>query len=143
MKITIEVTDEKQLALIEKLRGTMTQTEFIRRALEAGVKLAARNAQRPSVKFAQTRPEFKTLDVAAITAALKDPNLEHPVRLEISRLVTDYTNQIREHSKKNGNRLPQSLKVQTQVPIERVAFQLTAEAISNAVKAANKKAVGK
>ncbi|TAL40160.1 MAG: hypothetical protein EPN97_00600 [Alphaproteobacteria bacterium] len=145
MKFTIEITDEKQLALIEKMRGKAPAQEFVRQALVAGLKVAELNAKQQDtpVHFAGAKPEFKSLDVAAITAALKDKDPRNPVKLEVSRLVTDYTQRIRAHAKENGNRLPSQLKVNTKVAIERVAFKITAEAISSAVKQANKKAASK
>ena len=145
MKFTIEITDEKQLALIEKMRGKASAQEFVRQALVAGLHVAELNAnqQDKPVNFAATKPEFKSLDVAAITAALKDKDPKNPVKLEVNRLVGDYTQRIRAHAKANGNRLPKTLKVNTKVAIERVAFKITAETISDAVKKLNKKAAAK
>ncbi|MEZ0226791.1 MAG: hypothetical protein ACAH83_19700 [Alphaproteobacteria bacterium] len=145
MKFTIEITDEKQLAVIEQLRGKVPTQEFVQQALVAGLKVAELNAKRQDkpVSFAAAKPEFKALDVAAITAALKDKDPQNPVKLEVNRLIRDYTQRIRQHAKENGNRLPNQLKVNTKVAIERVAFKITAETISSAVKQANKKAAAK
>lgn len=145
MKFTIEITDEKQLALIEKMRGKASAQEFVRQALIAGLQVAEQNAQKQDkpITFAAAKPEFKSLDVAAITAALKDKDPQNPVKLEVSRLVGDYTQRIHAHAKANGNRLPSQLKVNTKVAIERVAFKITAETISSVVKQANKKAASK
>ena len=145
MKFNIEIKDAKQQARIEKLRGKMSPKEFIQRALEAGIKLAEQNAKTREnmIGFAPAKEEFKALDVAAITEALKGSDPQHPVRLEVSRLVKNYTEKLREHAKANGNRLPNSLKVQTRAPIEGVAFKITANAINKAVKEVNKKAAGK
>ena len=86
------------------------------------------------------KPEFKTLDVAAITEALKDKDPKNPVKLEVSRLVNDYTAQLSAHSKQNGNRLPVSLRVNANAPIEKVAFQITAEALKQATSGGQKSA---
>ena len=145
MKVTIEITDEKQIALIEKLRGKETAKEFVKQAALAGLKLAEHNVQQQAkmIKFAPTKPEFKTLDVAAITEALKDKDSKHPVKIEVSRLVNDYTKQLRDHAQKNGNRLPKQFKVNTKVAIEQVAFKITAEAINLAIKESSKKSAAK
>ncbi len=148
MKFTIEIKDPKQQARIDRLRGKMEPRDFILRALEAGINLAEQNvkARENMIKFSPAKQEFKTLDVAQVTEALKDNDPKHPVRIEVSRLVKDYTEKLRAHAKANGNRLPNSLKVQAHAPIERVAFQITAEAINKAVDKINKsskKAAGK
>lgn len=136
MQISIEITDERQLALIEKLRGKFSVEEFVQQAAQAGLKLAEQNLQQQGkpIKFSSAKPEFKALDVAAVTEALKDKDPQHPVKIEVSRLINDYTAQLRTHAQANGNRLPKTLQLTTQVPIERVAFQITAEAINGALK---------
>ena len=141
-KITIEITGEKEIARIDALRGKMAARDFILKALEAGLKLAEQQ-QADTIRFSSAKLEFKTLDVSVITEALKAKDPKNPVIIEIGRLVTAYTAELREHSKKNGNRLPTQLKVQTPAAIERVAFQITADAINKAVKAANKKVAAK
>ena len=89
----------------------------------------------PTLAFAAFQLMF-----AAITAALKEKNPKNPVTLEVSRLVGAYTAQLRDFARQNGNRLPASLRVNTKVAIEKVAFQITAEAIKHAVKNAKKQA---
>ena len=145
MPITIQITDEKQLAHIEKLRGDIPAEEFLRRVIGAGLRVAAAELEQMKsgkgrINFAATKSEFKALDVKAITEALKDKDPKHPVKIEVGRLVQNYTAQLGAHAKKNGNRLPASLKVSAQSAIEKVAFQITVEGIKNAVKQNKKSA---
>ena len=146
MKTSIEIKDDKQIELINALRGEKSAKDFVHDCFAAGLKLAdmqRRQKAKPTAKalrFENAKPEFKTLDVAAITAALKEKNPKNPVTLEVSRLVGAYTAQLRDFARQNGNRLPASLRVNTKVAIEKVAFQITAEAIKHAVKNAKKQA---
>lgn len=142
MSITIKIEDKNQLKQIEQLRGRMTAEAFAGRIVAAGLAEAERR-QIMSVtpmNFSATKPEFKTLDVAAITEALKDKDANHPVKLEVSRLVGDYSTQLSQHAKANGNKLPKALRVNAGAPIEKVAFQITMEAIKHSAATARKKA---
>lgn len=148
MRITLDIKDENQLQLIEQLRGDKSAKEFVRLAMEAGLAMAG--AQRRQLKeaeenghlirFSPSKPEFKALNVAAITDALKDKDPNNPVKVEVARLVRDYTTELRKHAEKNGNKLPARMKVHPQTEIERVALQLTANVIRQSAKAAGKKA---
>lgn len=137
MAITYKIDDEKQLEQIERLRGEMSAEEFISRLINAGLRVAESELKQmrngKPLKFAATKPEFRTLDVAAITAALKDKNPEHAVKLEVARLVSDYTSQLAGYAKENGNKMPKSLRVSAHAPIEKVAFQITTEAFKQSV----------
>ena len=134
MKFSIEIKDEKQIELIEKLRGQKTAKEFVQLCAEAGLKLAAQPKQTNRVKFASSKAEFLALDVAAITEVLKTKDAKHPVTLEVSRLVAAYTAQLQKLAKKNGNRLPSKMQVNTKAAIEKVAFQITVQAINDFTK---------
>ncbi|MDE1153890.1 MAG: hypothetical protein PW788_15260 [Micavibrio sp.] len=138
MKTTIEIKDKGQLEMIEKLRGEKSAKEFVTACFEAGLKMAVaqrqQRAKMPMMKFESAKVEFRTLDAAAITAALKDKDAKNPVKLEVSRLVSSYTAELGAFAKKNGNRLPASLRVDARNAIEKIAFQITAEAIKHAVK---------
>ena len=130
MSITIEITDEKQLAQIERLRGEKPAAELAALAVQAGLNAIEQfqQMQKNAIKFEPAKPEFKTLDAAAIAAALKENNKENPILLEVNRLVGAYTAQLGDLAKKNNNRLPAQMQVNTQVPIEKVAaFQITGQ----------------
>ena len=131
MRLTVTITDKAQLELVERLRGNIPAEQFAARLVAAGLRVAqdqARKAQQAQrIDFPATKPEFKSLNVAAITAALKDKNPDHPVKLEVSRLVTDYSAQLATHAKANGNKLPQSLRVNASAAIEKVAVQIVVE----------------
>lgn len=146
MAITVKIEDEQQLELIEKLRGKTSAKEFVALVIKAGLRVAEQEVKRAKsgkvMRFTAAKPEFKTLDVGAITEALKDNDPKNPVKLEVSRLVNDYTAQLSTHAKQNGNKLPASLRVNANSPIEKVAFQITAEAIKH-VTTQCKKAVQK
>jgi hypothetical protein len=99
MKITIDITDEKHLELIGQLRGEKTAEEFAKFCFTGGLGMAAHQRQQyreadakgQILRFTSAKPEFKTLDVASITAALKDQDPQNPVKQEVSRLVQDIT----------------------------------------------------
>jgi hypothetical protein len=140
MKVTIDIKDDKQLALVDKLRGEKTAKEFAVMCFEAGLKMTALQAQGKlpqgkMIKFEGAKAEFKKLDVAAITDALKAKDPKNDVVIEVGRLVKTYSLQLGEFAKANGNRLPQSMRVNAQSAIEKVAFQITAEAIKASVAA--------
>lgn len=147
MKITIDITDDKHLELIEQLRGEKSAKEFVQICCTAGLGLAAHQRQQyrqaeekgQLFRFAAAKPEFRTLDVAAITTALKDKDQQNPVRLEVSRLVQDISAQLKGYAEKNGNRLPASLKVNARAPIEKMAFQITSESIKASIRQENAK----
>jgi hypothetical protein len=142
MSITIEITDEKQIAQIERLRGEKPVEELLAAVVQAGLNAIEQfqHMQKNAVRFEGAKEEFKTTDVAAITAALKENNKENPIVLEVNRLVGAYTAQMGELAKKNGNRLPARMQVNTQTPIERVAFDITAQVIRQAVQKSDKAA---
>jgi hypothetical protein len=144
MKVTIDIKDDKQLEHVEKLRGNKTAKEFAVICFEAGLKMAALQAQGNTpkgqmIKFEGAKAEFKKLDVAAITDALKAKDPKNNIVIEVGRLVQAYSAQLGEFARSNGNRLPKSLRVNAQSAIEKVAFQITAEAIKASVAAQAKK----
>ncbi|TAL40171.1 MAG: hypothetical protein EPN97_00655 [Alphaproteobacteria bacterium] len=148
MKVSIDITDEKQLAQIEELRGDRSAEEYARIVFTAGLQMAAfqrqqhRDAEAKGqiLRFSSAKPEFKTLDPAAIAEALKGKDPQNPIVLEVSRLVQDIGGQLKQYAEKNGNKLPPSLQVNASAPIEKIAFQITSEIISVAAKGAAAKA---
>ncbi|HEV8414161.1 MAG TPA: hypothetical protein VGQ49_11240 [Bryobacteraceae bacterium] len=140
MKVTIDIKDDKQVELVEKLRGEKPVKEFALICFEAGLKMAALQAQGkmpkgPVIKFDGAKAEFKKLDGAAITEALKTKDPKNDIVIEVGRLVKAYSAQLGEFAKANGNRLPRSMRVNAQSAIEKMAFQITAEAIKASVSA--------
>src|SRR5947209_1462189 len=140
MKVTFDIKDAKQQELVEKLRGEQSAKEFAVACFDSGLKIAELQAsgrwlKRKMVKFEGTKFEFKTLDVSAITEALNAKDPKNEIVIEVGRLVKAYTGQLGELAKANGNRLPQSLRVNAQSAIEKVAFQITAEAIKASIAA--------
>ena len=135
MNISIDITDEKQLALIDQLRSDMPAGDYVRLCIAAGLQMAATQrehykqaeARGQLLRFASAKPEFRTLDAASIAAALKDTDPQNPIRQEVTRLVQDITGQLKQHAEKNGNKLPSQLRVNAQAPIEKIAFQITSE----------------
>jgi hypothetical protein len=141
MSFTLKIKDEQLLKQIESLRGEKSAVEFAQAALAAGVMLAAqpKNAQK-KMAFAGAKAEFKSLDDAAVTAALKQQDKTNPVVAEVNRLVNAYAVQLKQLAQANGNRLPSQLRVQTKSAIEKIAFQITAQAIKGAKAQAQKDA---
>jgi hypothetical protein len=117
--------------------------DFARLCLAMGLKLAAdaRKMEKDGkvLKFAPAKQEFKKLDVAAITEALKANDPQNPVTIEVKRLVDSYAAELKTFAARNGNRLPKQLKVTNQAPIEKVAMQITSKAISEVMQQAKKK----
>ena len=134
MEVTLSICDAQKLEQLERLRGQMTAQEFAGKCFEAGLKMADIQSRQKQHQFAGTKPEFKTLDVAAIEEALKANDSKNPITMEISRLVTAYMAGLQDVARKNGNRLPSQMQVAAQAPIERLAFQITVEAVKSAVQ---------
>lgn len=134
MKVSIEIKDEKQLEVFEKLRGEKSAKEFAQICLDVGLRTIITNAvrQKNAVRFSAAKPEFRKLDIAAITEALKTKDSKNEVVMEVDRLVKAYSAELGELARKNGNRLPKSMQVNAQSAIEKVAFQITADLIKNA-----------
>ena len=132
MKVTIDIKEDKQLELIERLRGKKTTKEFAAMCFEAGLQIATLQGKRPPgplIKFDSSKPEFKSLDATDVAEALKTKDPKNEIVIEVGRLVRTYSNQLRDFARKNGNRLPKSLRINAQIAIEKIAFQITAEAI--------------
>lgn len=135
MTITLTITDHKQLELIENLKGDKTAEEFAYTCIQAGIAEISRAKSSGSnvLMFASARQEFRSLDVASITAALKENDAKNPVVIEVGRLVGAYAAELRNYAAKNGNRLPKKMRVNAKQPIEKIAFQITVRAINAAV----------
>lgn len=142
MKVSIEIKDEKQKELVEKLRGDKTAKEFVTLCAEAGLKMLAEQ-QGKVLRFTKAKPEFIGLDVAAVTDALKANDPKNPVTIEVSRLVNAYASELKGYADRNNNTLPKKLRVDAKAPIEKVAFQITAQAINMATKDARKEKAAK
>ena len=86
----------------------------------------------------EPKPEFHSLDEAAVLAALEDPNEENPIAKEIARLIAGYTENFRTHVERLG-RIPESIMhVKPRWAIEAVAMRLMTETLRYTV--ARKKA---
>ena len=142
MAITVKITDTKQIEKIETLRGELPKKEFINRLIRVGLRVAEDEIEKfksgNAIRFAATKQEFKDLDVTAITAALKNNDPEHPVKKEVSRLVNNYTTQRMTYAKENGNMLPKSLRIGAKASVEKIAFQITIEALKNSTSSIQK-----
>ena len=91
---------------------------------------ARKVAKHPLLQFPETKSEFKALDGAAIETALKENYPENPIVGEVTRLFSAYMGQVNEYARQHGNRLPAFLPVNVpNVPVEKAAFQLAANAI--------------
>lgn len=140
--ITLKITDTKQIQQIEALRGEKTAEEFAAMCLQAGLRVAElqkqpkRGSGGKPIAFTAAKPEFKKLDVAAITGALKNKDPKDPVTLEVNRLVTAYAAELKSFAKRNDNRLPRQLKVDGAAAIEQVALKITAQAFQATMKQA-------
>jgi len=147
MKLTLDIADEKLLDQLASLRGDKSPEEFAAACFEQGLKLAeVQRRQRleaekhPLLQFPETKPEFRTVEGAAITVALKENNQENPLTIEVNRLVNAYMAQLNSYARQNGNRLPAALHVgSATVPIQKVAFQITVEAIRNTAEGGRRK----
>jgi hypothetical protein len=154
MQCTFDITDEKQLEQVQTLRGDRSAEEFIAVCFEQGLKLAefqrrqkeahtaAEVTKHPLLQFPEAKPEFKNLDEAAVTEALKQKNLEDPVTAEVTRLASAYMAQVNEYARQHGNRLPAAMHVTIpRAIIEKAAFHLAATTIKSVIQRDNKTAV--
>lgn len=139
MKISIEITDEAQIKQLEALRGDKSATEFAAQCFAEGLKLAdiqrrqfeaaKEIGKHPLLQFPETKAEFKTVEAAAIEAALKENKKENPVVAEVSRFVTAYMAQLGAFAAQNANRLPPAIQVEAPTPIQQAALQITMAAV--------------
>ena len=147
MIITIEITDEKQRAQFEALRKEKSAEEFAARCFEDGLKMAehrerqsqltAEAAKHPLLQFPEARAEFRELDAATLTSALKAKDPQDPIAVEITRLVSAYMGQVSEYARQNGNRLPTAMRIDMpKAIIEKAAFEIAARAIRAGVQKA-------
>lgn len=146
MRITIDITDEKQLEQFEALRGETSPEQFAAVCFEQGMKVAEfqrrqsiEAGKHPLLQFPETKPEFRTVEGAEIAAALKEKNQENPLVIEVSRLVNAYMAQLSTFAKQNGNRLPPALQVRTATPIQKVACEITLGAVRNMIEGSSRK----
>jgi ABC-type Fe3+-hydroxamate transport system substrate-binding protein len=138
MTISIEITDEKQLEQIEKLRGDLPAPDFVKLCVATGLR-AARQAQEmqkngPVVKFSTASPEFASHTLEAVTEAVKTNDPANPIVAEVKRLVEAYSKELKSLAERNGNRLPPRLTAQVRAPIEKVALDITTAAINRAIR---------
>jgi hypothetical protein len=145
MKLTLEITDEKLLEQLASLRGDKSAEEFGALCFEHGLKLAEAHRRHrleaekhPLLQFPETKQEFRSVEEAAITAALMEKNQENPITAEVNRLVNVYLAQLNTYARQNGNRLPPSMHVKAGTAIQRIALQITAEAVRNTLQGGRK-----
>ena len=77
----------------------------------------------------EPKEEFRSLDQAAIEAALADPSPNNPIAHEIARLIAGYSANFAEHCQKLGRVPTDFLRITPRWPIEAVAMSLVAESI--------------
>ena len=147
MKVTLDITDEKLLDQMGALRGDRSPEEFAAVCFEQGLKLAeVQRHQRleaekhPLLQFPETKQEFRSVEEAEITAALKENNREDPVAVEVNRLVNAYLAQLDTYARQHGNRLPPLMQVKAGTAIQRVALHITADAVKNSLQRGRKPA---
>lgn len=85
------------------------------------------------IEFVEPKPEFRPLAESTVLAALDDPDPANPIAVEIARLVTAYTGNLRRHLERIGYLPPEFLRVKPRWPIEVVAMRLTTEAVRDAL----------
>jgi hypothetical protein len=79
------------------------------------------------------KPEFLALTEQAVLAALDDPDPANPIAIEVARLMTAYTNNLRSHVERLGYIPADMLRVKPLWPIEAVAMSLTTKAIRDSL----------
>jgi hypothetical protein len=72
-------------------------------------------------------------DGAAVLSALGDSDPANPIAVEISRLVTAYTKNLRDHVERLGHIPADILRIKPRWPIEAVAMRMTTKAISESL----------
>src|ERR1700730_18276474 len=100
MQVTIDISDEKQLELIDALRGEKSPDEFIAASFEQWLKMAefqrrqqdaaAEAGRHPLLQFPEVKPEFRGVQPVDIEAVLKEKDETNPVAIEVHRLVSAY-----------------------------------------------------
>ncbi len=90
-------------------------------------------------RLAMTKPEFRNLRQAAIVDILNRVDDNHPVFVEVQRLVDDYAVMLRYYWDNNGSTLPSQIKVSTMYPIEKIAMDLACKGMSMKLASANRK----
>jgi hypothetical protein len=135
-EIVLKIADSRLLDRVDKLRGNMLAHEFVVKCIEAGILISEiRSRQKVErLEFIRAKAEFATLDVEAVTAPLKSRDQGHPITIEVGRLVNAYLTQLKELAARNGNRMPSHIQVPSDVPIEKVAFQVTREILRSCGK---------
>ena len=107
------------------------QNESTLHFLQMPIKFAYKlpdEVDKPSL--AMTKPEFRKLRQTAIMDALNSMDDNHPVFVEMERLVKDYAVMLRYYWDNNGNTLPSQIKVSTMHPIEKIAMELACKGMS-------------
>lgn len=77
----------------------------------------------------EPKPQFRSLAVDAVEAALEDPDPANPIAVEVARLIDGYTSNFQAHVRRLGRFPPDILRMKPRWPIEAVAMRLTTEAI--------------
>lgn len=77
----------------------------------------------------QPKPEFEALTEAEIDKALADPDPANPIAIELARLITGYSENLRAHVERLGYFPRSILHMKPRTAIEATAMRLTTEAI--------------
>jgi len=83
----------------------------------------------------EPKPEFQTLDEAAILKALDHPGPHNPIACEVARLINGYARNLINHFERLGRIPDQFLRAKPRWPIEAVAMRFATDAIHSPVAA--------
>ena len=157
MKYTFTIDDKKLIDTIHRLRGKKPAAEFLGLCLRIGIKVAEENAVKlalvrrqqaqgkqaqgkqvggPQFRFEKSKSEFRELAESDVAAALK--NSKSAAAIEVGRLVKVYMTQFDAYRRANGGQLP-PLRIRGAKPIEKLALQMSAEAMKGKVAAIGEK----
>lgn len=146
MQITIDITDQAKIDLIEKLRGEQRFDDFAATVFDHGLKFvearrrqqeaASEAGKHPLLQFPEAKPEFRATEPAAIEAVLKAKNPQDPIVVEINRLVGTYIAQMNLYAAQNSGRMPPAVQVKVEAPVQRAALQIALAAIKQATQKA-------
>jgi hypothetical protein len=143
MKVTFDL-DEKQIPLLEKLRGGKSPDSFAAHCftlglnfLDAQYQKSLEAAKHPLLAFPEADSKFQSLDEAAVRSALDKRDPADPVAVEITRLVNVFLGQLREYAKQDKRAIKSRIPI-TPPPtaIGKAALRLALSAANGAAKSA-------
>ena len=150
MQVSFDIADEAQIKQFEASRGDKSAQEFAALCFSQGLKLidaqrrqleaAKEIGKHPLLQFPEAKAEFKTIESAAIEAALKENKKDNPIVGEVSRLVGAYMAQLGSFAAQNANRLPSAIQIEAATPIQQASLQITMAALKAAQAKARKAA---